>query len=91
MMYTRVHTGAKHIASYFRELIEKNITLIDYERIRNPQNEILVGSSKLAGTVGMFNIFRIIGELVLLRENINTPFLFTGGSAYMHPNKESCE
>eukprot|EP00347_Sterkiella_histriomuscorum_P023388 403334824 len=91
MMYTRVHTGAKLIAPYFKDLIEKKITLIDYEKIRGEKNEILVGSSKLAGTVGMFNVFRVIGEMMLLRENINTPFLFTGGSAYMHRDKHSCE
>lgn len=39
----------------------------------------------------MFNIFRIVGELLLMRRNMNTPFLFTGGSAYMHEDKASCE
>ena len=84
MMYTRVHTGAELIVPYLKTLIDKKITLIDYEKIRNEKDEIVVGSSKLAGTVGMFNIFRILGEYLLLRENLNTPFLFTGGSAYMH-------
>ena len=51
---------------------------------------MIVGSSKLAGTVGMFNIFWMIGELLLMRKNMNTPFLYTGGSAYMHKDKASC-
>lgn len=58
MMYTRVHTGAAAIQPYLKALIEKNITLVDYEKIRNEKDEMLIGSSKLAGTVGMFNIFR---------------------------------
>ena len=87
MMYTRVHTGAPSIVNYLHGLLEKNVTLIDYEKIRGDRDQILVGSSKLAGTVGMFNIFRQVGEYLLIRKNINTPFLFTGGSAYMHKDK----
>ncbi|CDW88348.1 26s protease regulatory subunit 6b homolog [Stylonychia lemnae] len=91
MMYTRVHTGAPGIVPYLKKLLEQKVTLVDYEKIRNEKDEILVGSSKLAGTVGMFNIFRQVGEYLLLRKNLNTPFLFTGGSAYMHRDKASCE
>jgi len=90
-MYSRVHTGAEIILPYLRTLLEKKITLIDMEMIRNDKGEMLVGSSKLAGTVGMFNIFRIVGESLLLRKKINTPFIYTGGSAYMHPSKQSCD
>ena len=89
-MYTRVHTGAALIVPYLKTLIEKKICLIDYERIRNEKDEILVGSSKLAGFIGMFNAFRVIGEYLLLRRNINTPFLYVGGSAYMHRDKVEC-
>ena len=45
---------------------------------------MIVGSSKLAGTVGMFDAFRLVGETLLIRNKMNTPFLYTGGSAYMH-------
>lgn len=91
MMYSRVYTGADITIPYLKALIDKKITLIDFEKIRNDRDEMIVGSSKLAGTVGMFNIFRIVGEYLLLRKNINTPFLYTGGSAYMHKNKAECE
>jgi hypothetical protein len=83
-MYSRVHTGAELIIPYLKALLDKKITLVDYEKIRNEKDEMIVGSSKLAGCVGMFNVFRMIGELLLLRRNMNTPFLYTGGSAYMH-------
>ena len=86
-MYTRVHTGAELIKPYLKKLLESSITLVDYEKIRNEKDEILVGSSKLAGFIGMFNAFRVLGEFLLIRKGINTPFLYMGGSAYMHSDK----
>lgn len=59
--------------------------------MRDEKDNIIMGSSKLAGVVSMFDSFRVVGEFLLLRRNLNTPFLYTGGSAYMHPNLESCE
>jgi hypothetical protein len=49
-----------------------------------------VGSSQLAGFVGAFNSFRILGEYLLLKKLINTSFLHIGGSAYMHRDKNHC-
>ena len=57
---------------------------MDYEKIRDEKDKMIVGSSKLAGTVGMFDAFRLVGETLLIRNKMNTPFLYTGGSAYMH-------
>lgn len=89
--YSRVHTGSETIVEYLKTLINKKICLIDYERIRDENDTMLIGSSKLAGSVGIFNIFRILGEFLLIRKRLNTPFMFTGGSAYMHPDLEACE
>lgn len=89
-MYSRVASGAAVIVPYLKKVLENKITIIDYERIRDDKDQMLVGSSKLAGSIGMFNTFRIIGEYLLLRRNMNTPFLYTGGSAYMHQDKQSC-
>jgi hypothetical protein len=90
IMYTRLATGAESLRPYLREIIEKRICIIDYERIRDGEGRSLVGSSKLAGFVGLFNAFRVMGELLLLRRNMNTPFLNIGGSAYMHRDKAHC-
>lgn len=38
MMYTRVHTGAALIVPYLKALIDKKITLIDYEKIRDDKD-----------------------------------------------------
>ena len=38
MMYTRVHTGAPTVVNYLKGLLEKNITLIDYEKIRGDKD-----------------------------------------------------
>jgi hypothetical protein len=89
-MYTRVHTGSETIKPYLKSLLDNKICLLDYERIRDSNNEMLIGSSKLAGSVGMFNSFRLVGEFLLKRRNLNTPFLYTNGNAYMHKNLESC-
>jgi hypothetical protein len=83
-MYSRVHTGSESIVGYLKSLLEKKICLLDYEKIRDEKDQMMIGSSKLAGAVGIFDSFRTIGEFLLLRRNLNTPFLFTGGSAYMH-------
>jgi len=76
---------------YLNALIEKKICLIDYEVIKDAEGKMVVGSSKLAGIVGCFDMLRLLGEFMLLRKSQNTPFLFTGGSAYMHENYESCQ
>ena len=92
IMYTRVHTGADLILPYLRKLIESKITLVDMEKIRSvDKDEMLVGSSKLAGVVGMFNSFRLVGEMLLLRRGINSIFLHTGGSCYMHRDLQDCK
>jgi hypothetical protein len=92
IMYSRVHTGSDTIISYLKSLLERKITLVDYEKIRDEKDQMLIGSSKLAGMIGIFDMFRILGEFLLLSKNLNVgPFLSTGGSAYMHPNLKSCE
>jgi hypothetical protein len=86
-----VHTGSETIVEYLKTLIDKKICLIDYEMIRDDKDNMLIGSSKLAGIVGIFNIFRVLGEFLLIRKRLNTSFMYSGGSAYMHPDLDSCE
>lgn len=90
-MYSRVHTGSETIVPYLNTLIQKKICLIDYERIKDDKDQLIMGSSKLAGVVGIFDMFRILGEFLLLRKHMNMPFLYSNGSAYMHKDLASCE
>lgn len=82
--YSRIHTGSEQIVPYLKHLLQHKVCLIDYEKIKDEKDNMLIGSSKLAGVVGIYNIFRLLGEFCLIRMNLNTPFLFSGGSAYMH-------
>ena len=90
MMYSRLASGVQSLKEYAKVLKTKKACVIDYERIRDQNDQIIVGSSQLAGFVGAFNSFRILGEYLLLRKLINTPFLHMGGSAYMHRDKNHC-
>ncbi len=76
---------------YLNEILEKRVTLIDYEQIRDQTTgRALVGSNKLAGFIGMYNAFRVLGEFLLMRRGLNNSFLHIGGSAYMHEDKKHC-
>ena len=89
-MYSRLHTGHTDHKSYLNKLLTNKIGLIDYELIRSDDGKSIVGSSELAGFVGLFNTFRVLGEHLLLKKGINNPFLHLGGSAYMHRDKQHC-
>lgn len=71
-------------------MLANNNIFIDYDRIRNEEGKPIVGSSKLAGFVGCYDGLRGLGEYLLTKEGINTPFLFTG-SAYMQRSYQSCK
>jgi len=45
----------------------------------------------MAGTVDMFDIFRLLGEHLLIRKGIQTPFLYAGGSAHMQESLAICK
>ena len=49
----------------------------------------LVGSSPIAGSVGLFDTVRGAGEMLLVKHGISTPMLYAG-SAYMHATLEDC-
>jgi saccharopine dehydrogenase (NAD+, L-lysine-forming) len=58
------HTGKKqpHNRSFFREMAEKRITLIDYEYLTDQNNLRLVAFGRWAGIVGAYNGLRAWGE-----------------------------
>ncbi|TNV78364.1 hypothetical protein FGO68_gene15784 [Halteria grandinella] len=89
MMYSRLASGTESIKEYKREILKKNITIIDYEQIKDSEGKSLVGSSKLAGSIGLFNAFRILGMHWLLREGLNTPLI--GPNAYQNRAYSQCQ
>ena len=56
------------------DILQKNIRLIDYERIANENNQRLVAFGIFAGNAGAIDIFSGLGTF-LLSKGIGTPFL----------------
>lgn len=85
------HTFKGQIANMpaLRDILEKNIRLIDYELIKenkeiNPQR--LVAFGRFAGIVGTIDFLQGIGDFLMYKKTY-TPFLHTGFS-YMYPSLE---
>ena len=90
MSYCYFYAGDEIEMVSMRHCVNNKITLLDWEMMRDENNIICIGSSKHAGTVGMFDVFRVMGEHLLMRKGIPSPFLYTGGSAYMHESLATC-
>jgi hypothetical protein len=88
MYSTLAQNSAAHKA-YLSEVLRKRITIIDYEHIRDPAGKSLVGSSKLAGSIGLFNAFRAMGMHMLLRKGENNAFI--GPNAYLNHDYKECQ
>lgn len=58
------HTIKKqiHNREMLKEILRKNITLIDYECLRNRKGSRILGFGKYAGIVGTYEIFRAMGK-----------------------------
>ena len=63
------------------KLLELNIRMIDFERIRSGK-ERLVAFGRFAGIAGAFDFLRGVGEY-LLEKKFQTPFVYLG-STYMY-------
>lgn len=66
-------------------LLEKNIRLLDYEKICGPDGIRKVAFGKYAGVAGMINILHGLG-LRLLALGHHTPFMVS----VLHQNASSC-
>ena len=55
-------------------ILEKNIRLIDYEKITDENNNRLIAFGKYAGIAGAIDFFKGFGEYIMLK-GISTPFL----------------
>ena len=90
--YGTIYTGDPTIQPYLEAILEKKIRAIEFEKIKEGGREEgmgLVGSSPLAGNIGVFNTIRGVGEMLLVKHGISTPMLHTG-AAYMHASLDDC-
>lgn len=63
-------------------ILEKNIRLIDYERMIDETGQRLVAFGKYAGVAGMINILHGLG-LRLLALGHHTPFMVSAFSSFL--------
>ena len=87
LFFSHTFKGQDNNMPALRDILEKNIRLIDYELIKenkenNPQR--LVAFGKYAGIVGTIDFLQGLGDFLMHRE-VYTPFLHTGYS-YMYPS-----
>ena len=74
LMFSHTHKAQRDNMPLLDACLEKNITLIDYERIVDDQGVRLVAFGKYAGVVGMINILHGLG-LRFLALGHHTPFM----------------
>ena len=76
--YGTLYTGDPAIRPYLDAIIEKKIRAVEFEKIKEGGREEgmgLVGSSPIAGNVGVFDTIRGVGEMLLVKHGISTPML----------------
>ncbi|CAF1287667.1 unnamed protein product [Adineta steineri] len=86
IMFSHTHKAQEDNMSLLDACLEKNITLIDYERIVDDQGVRLVAFGKYAGVVGMINILHGLGVRFLALGH-HTPFMHIG-PAHNYRNNE---
>jgi alpha-aminoadipic semialdehyde synthase len=74
VIFSHTHKAQKDNMPLLDACLEKNITLIDYEKIVDDQGARLVAFGKYAGVVGMINILHGLG-LRFLALGHHTPFM----------------
>ncbi|MEM6792440.1 MAG: bifunctional lysine ketoglutarate reductase /saccharopine dehydrogenase family protein [Acidobacteriota bacterium] len=71
--FAHVIKGQRHNMPLLEALLEKNITLVDYEKIADAAGHRMVKFGRQAGQAGMIDSFWSLGER-LAREGLTTPF-----------------
>lgn len=74
VMFSHTHKAQEDNMPLLDACLEKNVTLVDYERIVDDQGVRLVAFGKYAGVVGMINILHGLG-LRFLALGHHTPFM----------------
>ena len=73
LFFSHTIKGQPYNMPMLKSLIKKKCTLIDYERIMNPDGQRLLFFGKEAGQAGMINTLWALGQR-LLKEGIENPF-----------------
>ena len=60
---TTQETAIKYKKKLLREILKKNITLIDYENIRDNSDRRYIGFGRFAGIVGCYNTLNLYLKL----------------------------
>lgn len=77
--FSHTHKAQPENMPLLREILSKQITLYDYERIVGDKGKRLVAFGEYAGRAGMIDFFRGLGERYLSL-GYSTPFLSIGSS-----------
>jgi alpha-aminoadipic semialdehyde synthase len=83
LFYSHTIKGQPSNMPALRQILHKNIRLIDYELIHKEGGKSDISSSRFAGLVGAIDILNGIGKYMLFKR-LSTPFLYAG-FAYMFP------
>ena len=89
VMFSHTHKAQEDNMPLLDACLEKNVTLIDYERIVDDQGVRLVAFGKYAGVVGMINILHGLG-LRFLALGHHTPFMVDSESRIEEEGMKSC-
>ncbi|MBN2363190.1 hypothetical protein JXL83_03575 [candidate division WOR-3 bacterium] len=73
MFFAHVIKGQKYNMEMLKEILKKNITLIDYETIKDDQGKRLIFFGRYAGLAGAIDTLWALGKR-LSYEGISTPF-----------------
>jgi alpha-aminoadipic semialdehyde synthase len=89
LFYSHTVKGQPSNMPALRQILHKNIRLIDYELIHKEGGKSDISSSRFAGIVGAIDILNGIGRYMLYRRQM-TPFLYAG-MAYMFPKLDDAK
>ena len=75
MFFSHTIKGQAYNMPLLQSILDKNITLFDYEKIADEKNRRLVFFGKYAGNAGMIDTLHGLGQRLFEQFKIETPFL----------------
>ncbi|KAH8555677.1 Saccharopine dehydrogenase-domain-containing protein [Umbelopsis sp. PMI_123] len=79
MFFSHTHKGTPKNMPMLQSILDKNITLIDYEQMTAANGKRVVAFGKYAGNAGMINSLHGLGHR-LLGLGYNTPFMYAASA-----------
>jgi alpha-aminoadipic semialdehyde synthase len=89
MFFSHTHKGQRHNMKLLKNILEKNVTLIDYEMMTDEKGKRMVAFGRYAGIAGAINGLYGLGEQ-LLSKGFRTP-LVTIGLAHNYKDVEQAK